>query len=431
MSVNEKLFEFISESPTAFHAVATASGMLDHAGFTGLDESKQWDLVPGGKYYITRNGSSLIAFRMPEDGSYPGYMMTSSHSDSPSFKIKENAEEAREGYMRLSIEGYGGMLCAPWFDRPLSVAGRITVRNNMGFSSVNVDLKKPVALIPSVAIHMNRKINDESSYNVARDMQPLFRDEKGSSCSLKKLVSDASGVPESDILSTDLFLYDPEKGVEWGDYISSPRLDDLQCVFSCLTGFLKAKPSDSVPVLCLFDNEEVGNGTRQGAESTILRDTLDRIEDSFHLTRSERNTKIANSFMLSCDNSHAVHPSHPEYKDPNHCPHANRGIVIKLAASQKYTTDAISSSVVKLLCEKADVPYQYYANRADIPGGSTLGNISATKVPVCTADIGLAQFAMHSIFETAGAKDTGYLIKLITLFYEKTARFTPDGMELR
>ena len=419
--MNRELLEFIQQSPTAYHAVASVSARLLEAGFQELSEAEKWKIDAGGSYFTTRNGSSLVAFRIPEEP-FDCYMMTASHGDSPCFKIKERAERGHDGYVSLSVEGYGGMLCASWMDRPLSVAGRVAVRSGDRISLRLVDLKKPVAIMPSVAIHMNREANEKAHFDAASDMQPLFRDVNGSAPDYASMIAEELQIKKEDILSSDLFLYNPQPGICWGDYVSSPRLDDLQCVYACLEGFLTAGKGKGAGIYCLFDNEEVGSRTKQGAESTFLFDVLERIALARGIGAEEQARIRANSFMISADNAHAAHPNHSELKDPNQTARMNAGIVIKLNANQKYTTDAASSALFQMICRKAEVPVQFYANRADMKGGSTLGNISASKVSIDTVDIGLAQLAMHSAFETAGAKDTEYLVKAVRCFYERSIR---------
>ncbi|MBQ6700987.1 MAG: M18 family aminopeptidase [Oscillospiraceae bacterium] len=423
--MNKKLFDFIAKSPTPYHAVKNVCDELSAKGYTELSESKKWNLEPGKGYYVTRNCSSVIAFRVPEED-FSGFMLTASHCDSPCFKIKENAELADRVYVRLSTEKYGGMLCSTWLDRPLAIAGRITVRTEDGISVSLVDTKEPCAIIPNVAIHMNRSANDNMSYNPAVDMLPLFceGDEKGS---FRALIAKTAGCEEKDILTTDLVVYNPQYGTEWNGFISAPRLDDLQCAFGALEAFTSAKKAKNLPVYCLFDNEEVGSQTKQGAASTFIACVLERISECLGLSSSEHYGKIANSFMLSCDNAHAVHPNHPEYQDKNHAVYINKGIVIKYNANQRYTSDAVSAAIFQLVCEEAGVPFQRYANRADMPGGSTLGNIANTQVSLNTVDIGLPQLAMHSSYETAGAKDTGYYVKALSRFYEKSLLMESDG----
>ena len=428
--MNQALFSYIAACPTAYNAVTHTAALLEAEGYSPLCESAEWKLQAGHGYYVTRNGSSLIAFRMPE-GDFSGFMMTAAHGDSPTFKIKENAELADSRHVRLSVERYGGMLCATWMDRPLSVAGRITVRTENGLATRTVTLADTHAVIPSVAIHMNRNANENASYNAAVDMIPLLG-EASEAGLIRRRAAEAAGVAEEDILTTDLFLYNPQAGMEWNGYISCPRLDDLQCAFASLTAFLRSgkaenKPA-SAPVFCLFDNEEVGSHTKQGAASTFLYDVLNRISKACGLDAEGMARKIACSFLVSCDNAHAVHPNHPEYQDKNHPVYMNGGIVIKYNANQKYTSDAVSAGIFELICRRADVPVQRYANRADMAGGSTLGNIANTQVSLNTVDIGLPQLAMHSAYETAGARDTAHMVEALTVFFGSALSMTADGI---
>ena len=422
--INEKLFDFIKRSPTAFHAADTAAKILTEAGAARLTEGAPWKLERGKKYFVTRNGSSLIAFAVPD--SHPkSYMISAAHSDSPSFKIKPSGELKDKNFVRLSTEKYGGMLCATWFDRPLSVAGRVVVKTEDGVESRLVDLGRPVAVIPSVAIHMNRNANENASYNPAVDMIPLVC--KGDGFSLAQEAARCAGASADDILAHDLFLYVPERGTAVNDLIMAPRLDDLECVFASLEAFVGCEPDKSVPVMCVFDNEEVGSATKQGAASTFLEDTLERISLALGHDSADHRRLLSCSMMLSCDNAHSVHPNHPELSDSANCPVLNGGVVIKYNANQRYTTDAVSAALFSLICERAGVPTQRFANRSDMPGGSTLGSIANTKVSVNTVDIGLAELAMHSCFETAGADDAEYLIKALSAFYGSYIKCAEDG----
>ena len=418
---NQALFSFIAACPTPYQAIAHTAKQLQDAGFLPLCENTAWSLTPGQGYYVTRNGSSLIAFRVPEK--WEGFLITASHCDSPCFKIKENAELRGSAYVQLSTEKYGGMLLSTWLDRPLSIAGRVMVRTASGLRMQAVDLGAPTAIIPNLAIHMNRKANEGVAINPAVDMLPLICT-SGDSWNFRSRIAECANISEEDILSTDLFLYNPQPGAAWEDLIAAPRLDDLQCAFGALQGFLQAESAESAQVYCLFDNEEVGSRTKQGAASTFLSDTLHRIAQAY---QADYRSSIASSFMVSCDNAHAVHPNHPEFADKNHAPVLNGGVVIKFNANQSYTSDAVSTAIFRLICERASVPFQFYANRADLPGGSTLGNIANTQVSLNTVDIGLAQLAMHSAFETAGAKDTAHLIAALKTFYESPLRMAADG----
>ena len=429
-----RILKLIDKSPTAFHVVENAKSILDAEGFTGLAESEVWKLKAGGKYYVTRNDSSIIAFTIPGKD-YKGFRIIAGHSDSPCPKLKENCELDKNGYIRLNVEKYGGMILAPWFDRPLSVAGRILVRDEneaSGIRSVLVNLDKNVAVIPSLAIHMNRDVNSGYSYSFQKDMLPIVStsgssdktigsSEKEFRNSIMSLIAEASGVNVDSILGNDLFLYIREAGKIWGindEFIGSSRLDDQECVWCTLDGFIDSikeasdysdeasnVTSEYIKMLCIFDNEEVGSRTKQGADSNFLENLISRINDNLGRSREDYYTAYANSFMISADNAHALHPAHTDKYDPVQSPKINEGIVLKFSARQSYTTDAVSAAFVKKLCKDAGIPYQIFVNHSDEPGGSTLGNISNSHVSINTADIGLPQLAMHSAYETAGVED--------------------------
>ena len=411
---SKELAKFLESSPSAFHAIDNMENILIREKFVRLYENQRWQISPGGRYFVDRNGSSLIAFTVPESG-FKGMRIMASHSDSPAFKIKENPELETDGhYIRLNVERYGGMLCAPWFDRPLSVAGRVIVKDPVSGSFLTklVNIDRDLVLIPNLAIHMNREANNGYKYNAQKDMLPLYGDLSAKDTFIKT-VADAAGVHESDILGHDLFLYNREKASIWGasgEFISCGRLDDLQCAFASLKGFLAGEKQEYMALHCVFDNEETGSGTKQGAASTFLYDTLTRIHDCLGLTREDYLIHLADSLMISADNAHAVHPNHTDKADPSNRPYLNGGIVIKFNANQKYCTDGISAAMFRDICRIVNVPVQTFTNRSDMAGGSTLGNISNTQVALNTVDIGLPQLAMHSPYETAGVKDTGYLI---------------------
>ena len=435
----KKVLELIDKSPTAFHVVENAKDILDSQGFTGLKESETWSLTAGGKYYVTRNDSAIIAFTIPRPD-YMGFRIMASHSDSPCPKLKENPEIKSKEYVRLNVEKYGGMLLAPWFDRPLSVAGRIIVSDGSdgsGVRTVLVNLEKDVAVIPSLAIHFNREANSGYSYSFQKDMLPIVSSSnvsngsdkgKGDKNSIMSLVAEKAGVKEADIIGNDLFMYIREKGTIWGtddEFAGSSRLDDQECVWCTLDGFIEAVKAeeeyinrpDFVNMLCVFDNEEVGSRTKQGADSNFLENLIARINDNLGRSREAYYTAYANSFMISADNAHAIHPAHTDKNDPVQVPKMNEGIVIKYSARQSYTTDGVSAAFVKSICEKSDIPYQTFVNHSDEPGGSTLGNISNSHVSINTADIGLAQLAMHSSYEVAGVEDMDSLREFAKAFY--------------
>ncbi|MBR0040657.1 MAG: M18 family aminopeptidase [Oscillospiraceae bacterium] len=428
MDLNKELLSFISRSPTAFHAVDSTAKALADAGFAELYETEPWSLAPGACAFVRRNDSSLIAFRVPE-GEPSGLLLAAAHSDSPCFKLKENASLESDGYRRLSVEKYGGMLCAPWLDRPLSLAGRVTLREGGRLVSRLVDLARPVALIPNLAIHMDRSANEGKTYDMLKDMPPLLSLAGGRGP--EALIAEALDVKEEDILSKELFLYPCTPGTVWGaenEFLSSPRLDDLQCVFGCLHGFLEAGSSGALRALCIFDNEEVGSGSKQGAGSTFLSDVLRRVFAARGLGEVDLLRCAANGLMVSADNAHAVHPNHPGEADRNERPVPNGGVVIKYNAGARYTTDSVSAALFSELCRAADVPVQRYSNRADKPGGSTLGHISLAHLSLDCIDIGLAQLAMHSCYETAGSKDTEYLVRAMRAFFSAEVRKEPEGI---
>lgn len=418
---NTALFDFIAHCPTAFHTAATVCEALTAAGYTRLAESDAWTLEAGKGYFVSRGTSSVLAFCAPAD--FSGFVIAAAHGDSPAPKIKENADLHGADYTRLSVEPYGGMIFSTWLDRPLSVAGRVVVRTARGIAVRLCDLRVPVAVIPNVAIHMNRTMNDGVKLNAAVDMLPLYGGADAEP--LRARVAASLGIAAEDILSADLFVYNPQAGVEWNGFISAPRLDDLQCVYAALHGFLDAVDGTAAKVLCVFDNEEVGSQTRQGAASTFLYDVLRRVSAAYF---RDYDAAVAGSLMLSCDNAHAVHPNHPEYADANHTVRMNGGVVVKYNANQRYTTDAWSAALFRVICARAGVPVQLYANRADMPGGSTLGNIANTQVSLPTVDIGAAQLAMHSAYETAGAADTAYLYRAIKQAFETTLTALADGV---
>ncbi len=420
MTEIKSLFQFINDSPSAYHAVASAEKSLREDGYTRLFEGEKWSLTDGGKYYVIRNGSSLIAFRCIKNAS--GFMIAASHTDSPAFRVKLSGEKCG-AYSRLDVEKYGGMIYYSWLDRPLSVAGRVVLSTENGVECRLVNLDVDLCTIPSLAIHLNRGVNDGIALNPARDMLPLYSLGKGS---LADKIAAAANTSPDKILSHDLFLYNRERGITLGaedELILCPRLDDLESVYASLRGFLSSTPKASIPVYAIFDNEEVGSETKQGAASTFLFDTLSRIVGDSYLTM------LASSMMLSIDNAHALHPNHPEMSDADNAPVLGGGIVVKFNANQRYATDAVSHALFLEMCNRAGVKTQRYYNRADLPGGSTLGSISNTRVAIPTVDIGFAQLAMHSATETAAVSDLEPMIEATRVFFSTALRATEKGFE--
>ena len=423
-----ELLRFIENSPTAFHAVEQIDKRLVEDGFTRLEECSDWKLTWGGKYFVTRNQSAVVAFRLPMQKPDQA-IITASHTDSPMFKLKhEYSSPAFGKYLRLNTEVYGGTILSSWLDRPLSIAGRVILSRGGKFVSQNVTIDRDLVLIPNVAIHMNRSVNSGYSWNPAVDMLPLFSMAEGSR-TLKCLLADTLYCDEDEIVGSDLFVYNRAKGCLWGadeEFFSAPRIDNLMCAYGTLRGFCEAQPMErSLQIYFSADNEETGSATKQGAGSRFLSDVFDRICE---FVGADRRCLLASSFMVSADNGHARHPNHPELSDGQNAPHMNGGVVIKSNAAQKYTTEGVSSAIFEAICREADVPVQYYANRSDLAGGSTLGSISNTLVSLCTVDIGLAQLAMHSAYETAGVADTAYLIEAIKKLYETEIKFEGDGV---
>lgn len=425
----QELFDFIQQSPSCFHVIENVKKQLTEQGFEELCENKNWQIKEGGKYFVTRNLSSVIAFKVPTKD-FKSFHIVASHSDSPTFKIKDHPEQMVKGkYVQLNTERYGGMIYSTWFDRPLSIAGRALVKTETGVATKLLNIDRDLLVIPNLAVHMDRTVNDGMKYNPQVNLLPLYGD-AASKDTFNKLVAEACGTAEENIISTDLFLYNRTAPTVWGahnEYMSCAKLDDLECAFSSLKAFLKGENSQSISVCAIFDNEEVGSSTKQGANSTFMYDILHRINENLGRTEEQYHTAVASSFMLSADNAHALHPNHPAISDPTNPVYLNEGIVIKHNANQKYTTDAVSSAIFQKMCEEKNVPYQHFVNRSDVAGGSTLGNIANTHVSLNTVDIGMAQLAMHSSYETTGVLDLDYMIAGMEAFYNSAVVAQCDG----
>ncbi len=420
MSYCSDLIRYITASPAAPQAVKEQEEMLLKAGFTKLTEHEEWNLQLSGSYFVTRNASALIAFRIPK--TLPeSVRITATHADAPAFKIKNHPEIKTENtYVKLNVETYGGAILSTWFDRPLSIAGRVFVKEGKKAKEYLVDLAEDLCMIPSLAIHMDRDTNKGHAWDVQKELLPLVTVDKH--FDLDKLIAKKLNIKAADLLSADLFLYNRQAPVLWGakkEFLSAPRLDDASCAYASLRALISAKQVRSLAMHVMFDNEEVGSSSMQGAASTFLKDTLKKIVFSLHMEEGVYERLVSEGFLLSADNGHAVHPNYPEKCDPTNRPMPGSGILLKFAGNQKYTTDASSAAVVRLLAEEADVKIQTYHNHSDIPGGSTLGNLSVCQVAIRSADIGLAQLAMHSAYETCCAKDLEDLYRLLTAFYKK------------
>ena len=425
----QAFISFVQKSPTAFHSAANFAARLEREGFLRLNEAEPWSVRSGGRYFVTRNQSSLVAFTVPETG-LNHFQIVASHSDSPMFKLKPVFEDEACGrYLRLNVERYGGMLMAPWFDRPLSIAGRVLLRQGDRVAARLVDLDRDAVLIPNMPIHFNREVNDGYKYNPQVDLLPLYGDEKAKGGLMAEVAARLDAAP-ADIAGYDLFVYNRMPGTVWGaagEYFSCPRIDDLECAWTSMEAFLAAGVGPAVNVCAVFDNEEVGSLSKQGAGSTLLEDALTRCALALGADESRVRALISGSFMVSADNAHAVHPNHPEKYDAGNRAFMNGGVVIKHNANQKYTTDAVSQAIFAAICRRAGAPLQQFANRSDVLGGSTLGNIANGHASMNTVDIGLPQLAMHSCYETAGTADLDHMIRALTEFYRSDIRVEADG----
>nr|WP_315102126.1 M18 family aminopeptidase [uncultured Catonella sp.] len=420
VEASKRLIDFLDANPSPFHAVAALCKMYEKAGFKRLYEKEKFEIKKGENYFVTRNNTAIIAFKVPKED-YKGFNITSAHSDSPTFKIKANAEiNTEKNFVKLNVEKYGGMLMAPWFDRPLGIAGRVMVKSGEKIKEHLLHIDRDIIMMPNLAIHMNREANEGYKYNAQTDTQPIFA-EISSDVTLYDIIAKELDISKANILDTDLFLTNRVKGTIWGannEFIAAGRLDDLQCVFAGAESIIKAENKNNIALHCVFDNEEVGSGTKQGAASTFLKDVLVRINNALGGDEESYFRSVANSFMVSADNAHSLHPNYTKKADPCNKPMVNKGVVIKYNANQKYTTDAVSGAVFKDICKEAGVPIQTFVNRSDMAGGSTLGNISNAQVSLNAVDIGMAQWAMHSPYESGGVKDTYYLEEAMKKFFE-------------
>ena len=430
MDILKDLMDFLDSSVTMFHAINECEKVLQRSGFTYLPENEKWN-INKGKYYTKRNSSSLIAFDIAK-GDYR-FQISAAHSDSPTFKLKDRPVIEANGYLKLNVEGYGGMINATWLDKPLTLAGRVMVNTDKGIETRLLHIDRDLLIIPNVPIHFNREINKGFAFNNQVDMLPILSAGNLKEADFDNILAKELGIEPEAILAKDLYLVNRQKAAIIGfdnELISSGRLDDLECVYTSLRGFVEAENKNHINVFAVFDNEEVGSVTKQGAMSTFLASTLDRVNTALGKSKEEYYTAIAKSILISCDNAHAVHPNHPELFDVKNRPVLNQGIAIKESANQKYTTDAFSRAILKKILEKKNIPYQIFANRSDIAGGSTLGNLSNTVVSMNAVDIGLPQLAMHSAYETAGAKDVGYAFETLKAFFEANIDIKDDKVAI-
>ena len=422
-----ELIDFIYESPSAYHGVKKVRELLDANGFTEVLECEKWNLQKDGKYYTIKNDSALIAFvvgngEIVEDG----FRLIGAHTDTPGFRIKPNPEMTTEGkYLKLNTEGYGGPILSTWYDRPLSIAGKVTVR---GASALKPEVKlininKPLLIIPSLAIHMNRQVNEGYAINKQKDTLPLLgliNEKFEKDGYLLKLIGEELNVKAEEILGFDLALYEYEKGCLIGmneELISSSRLDDMWMVYAGVKALVNSKSNAATKVMVCIDNEEIGNLTAQGASSNLLLNTLERITLALGKDKEDFYRSLSNSIMISADLAHAVHPNLPEKHDLTNKPVLEGGPVLKIAASGSYSTDSFNGAVFTEVCQKAGVPFQKFVNRSDVKGGTTIGPVTAASLTIPVIDMGAPLIGMHSIRELASVKDNFYTIKAFTEFY--------------
>ena len=415
---SKECLEFINISKTPFHATNALATKLAENGYVKLVESDKWNIELGGKYYVIKNDSSIIAFTVPTDLNDLSFNITASHTDSPTFKVKPNHNvETAAKTLGMHLEVYGGTIYSSWLDRPLSVAGRVIVREGNKLVTKLVDVNRPLCLIPNVAIHQNRSVNDGYKYNPAVDLVALYGAKDGAK--LVDIVKEECNI-DGEISAMELYIYNCNRGTLFGgrnEFISAPQIDNLECAYLSLEALLQSNNTKSCNVYCSFDNEEVGSGSKQGALSTFLLDVLSRVSSKLGLTEEEFKVALAKSFMVSCDNAHATHPNQPSLCDSLNRVYMNEGIVIKTNANLSYTTDAVSQALFTSVLDEVDVKWQVFANRSDVRGGSTLGHLSLSQVSVDSIDIGLAQLAMHSSSEVCGVKDMAMMVEGLKAFY--------------
>ncbi len=421
------LIDFLYKSPTAYHSVKTIKERLDLNGFSEVKESEKWNLQKEGKYYVIKNDSALIAFTIGNgDVEEDGFKLIGAHTDSPGFRIKANPEMVSEGkYIKLNTEVYGGPILYTWFDRPLGIAGKVTLKGNSPLKPEVklVNINKPLLIIPSVAIHMNRSVNEGFNINKQKDTLPLLsliNDKFEKDGYLVKILAEELNVETKDILGFDLGLYEVEKGAIIGineEFISAGRLDDMWMVYAGVQALIESKANKSTKVMVCMDNEEIGSLTPQGANSALLLNILERITLALGKDREGLYRALSNSLMISADLAHAVHPNAEEKHDPTNRPVLGNGPVLKTAASGSYSTDSYNAAIFEGLCKEAGVPYQKFFNRSDVRGGTTIGPITSSLLTIPVMDMGAPLLSMHSIRELATVKDNMYSIKLFTEFY--------------
>lgn len=420
----ETLFKLIVNGTSPFHVVLNCKEQLQKAGFQELNFSDKWKLNPGEKYYVNHHDSTLFAFTLPKTTKNMGNIrMAAAHTDFPCFCIKSNPELKKGEYVSLNVEAYGGFMLNTWLDRPLSVAGRVSVKSKEVYKPGIrfLDIKRPVLTIPNLAIHMNHDVNKGVALNKQVDMLPLFGMAQEGSEDFMEFLAKELQVKKSDILDFQLYVYCAEEPILLGtkeEFISSPRLDNLTSAQALVSAIIQADRTDGMNLIALFDHEEIGSKTKQGAGSFMLQELVNRILFCMDIDMEEQSRIKYDSMLLSVDVAHAMHPNQMEKADPTNKPVLNKGFCIKKACSQSYVTDCEAIGIVEQICKAKKIPYQKYANRSDIPGGSTLGSIASSLFPVKTVDVGVPILAMHSARELMGKEDMNALYKVVKGFME-------------
>ena len=428
-SFAREVIEFIDESPSTYHVVKNCSDILDENGFERIMPREKWEIKKGGKYFLKKSSSTIIAFTVGEDFDVKnGFKIFGAHTDSPCFRIKPNPEIVTENVVRLNTEVYGGPILSTWFDRPLSIAGRVIVKGENSFfpRTVKIKIDEPLLTIPNLAIHQNREVNNGVKIDKQNDVLPVISlinknfEREGY---LERVILEKTGIKKEDIIDFDLYLYATEKGCLLGaneEFMSSPKIDNLASVYTGLIGLLEAEENqDRINIFVAFDNEEIGSATKQGADSNYLLNTLERISLALGLSRGDFLQMLESSYILSADAAHAAHPAHLGKTDPTNRGKINEGISIKISAKQKYTSDGYSIAVIKQLIEGTEIQIQPFVNESNELGGSTIGPISSTHLDMDGVDLGVPMLAMHSVRELCGIFDVFYLKELAKEFFSK------------
>lgn len=428
-SFAREVIEFIDESPSTYHVVKNCSDILDENGFERIMPREKWEIKKGGKYFLKKSSSTIIAFTVGEDFDVKnGFKIFGAHTDSPCFRIKPSPEIVTENVVRLNTEVYGGPILSTWFDRPLSIAGRVIVKGENSFfpRTVKIKIDEPLLTIPNLAIHQNREVNNGVKIDKQNDVLPVISlinknfEREGY---LERIILEKTGIKKEDIIDFDLYLYATEKGCLLGaneEFMSSPKIDNLASVYTGLIGLLEAEENqDRINIFVAFDNEEIGSATKQGADSNYLLNTLERISLALGLSRGDFLQMLESSYILSADAAHAAHPAHLGKTDPTNRGKINEGISIKISAKQKYTSDGYSIAVIKQLIEGTEIQIQPFVNESNELGGSTIGPISSTHLDIDGVDLGVPMFAMHSVRELCGIFDVFYLKELAKEFFSK------------